>query len=442
MKKLVLLTSFICGTLVAAKAQLQNLDFENWTNHTESEPNLWKTPNVYTPQPLLFCTKVTGAPGFAPHIETLSFGGLAIPGFISNSFGDYMAGEGGVLYTGATIPTKVKGQYRYNIQANDSAMLYIILKSSGTILTRDSFYMKGSLPAFTAFSFNLSPMAVMPDSVIITATSGAFNFSPGAPVGSWLELDNIALGDAVATYSIVNADFDTWNTSSVDVPDVWGKNGIVNKTTDKYSGSYAAKLISGTPMGMATAEAGQVYTTLTMAAATDSLTGYYKYIPASSDQANVQMVLNDATHSQMLSLNATLPPAANYTYFSIPLSNTINATEVSPTFSSSKIPPVDGSILFIDNIAIKHKTNSVKEVAATSFKVYPNPANDVLHIAVKDADAKVNITITDTKGSIIQQQESTGKNLIDIPVSKLAAGLYFYELQQGSTITKNKFLKQ
>ena len=83
-------------------------------------------------------------------------------------------------------------------------------------------------------------------------------------------------------------------------------------------------------------------------------------------------------------------------------------------------------------------TNELQENITT---VYPNPANNLLHIDISNTAntaENTNITVVDITGkTIATHQLQTGSNTIDI--SKLSNGTYFIKTEQGGSV---KFIKK
>ena len=74
--------------------------------------------------------------------------------------------------------------------------------------------------------------------------------------------------------------------------------------------------------------------------------------------------------------------------------------------------------------------------------VYPNPAKDVLHLQFGGKEKIVMINIFDAAGKLVVSQRTNNQPVIDIPVSKLAAGIYYIEASDGKVSGKTKFIKE
>ncbi|GAA4108082.1 hypothetical protein GCM10022393_03830 [Aquimarina addita] len=84
--------------------------------------------------------------------------------------------------------------------------------------------------------------------------------------------------------------------------------------------------------------------------------------------------------------------------------------------------------LSVDNIADNH---------TSSFKAYPNPAQDVLYITLpKDVHTSKNLNLMSIKGKIVHQQTITfATNELAIKIDHLPKGVYLLNLQ-GTSVQK------
>lgn len=88
--------------------------------------------------------------------------------------------------------------------------------------------------------------------------------------------------------------------------------------------------------------------------------------------------------------------------------------------------------------SIHEVTVGINEISSlTSFNVYPNPANDVAHIAFNLVDSKnVRVEVIDLLGKVVYQEEmgqlSSGTQLIDIDASSLRNGMYIFNIYVGN----------
>jgi hypothetical protein len=472
MKKSLLISGLFALSCVTALSQtIPNGGFENWNTINYDEPDsVWITSNSESivRENVATVSQVTGVSGKAVHIQTVITGTDTLESYISNS-PDPIDGVGGVPYS--QKPTNITGYYRYNLPGNDSAILIVTFKKSGVVISTDLFMIGGSQATFTPFSFPLT-VSIVPDTVIIAATSSNFLTLAGINNGSWLELDSLAFTGTAITQDIPDGSFETWSSASFEQAAGWAiqpaNNDLagITKTTDHYNGSYAIKLVTelvtGSSSGLLYSSiangqqtqalglyGGQPFTLMT-----DTLTGYYKYITPGNDSGMVDILLkNNGNDIDNILFN--LAPQANYTYFEVPIAaSSIPDTMLiaffsscwSYLFSSLSAP---GSTLYLDNLQLKSQMPppaGVKEInnSPKLINVYPNPAGDVLNFDLRNnTNGDINIAVYDMTGRM--QMEKAYPNpapLISIPVNALAPGMYLYKVSGNNINITNKFLKE
>ncbi|MEM9929413.1 MAG: T9SS type A sorting domain-containing protein [Bacteroidota bacterium] len=81
---------------------------------------------------------------------------------------------------------------------------------------------------------------------------------------------------------------------------------------------------------------------------------------------------------------------------------------------------------------------TVVEASGEPLSVYPNPADDAIFVSAKE---RGQLAIRDAQGQIINQINATGDPQ-RIDLSRLNAGLYFITLNNGSTVTSQRFIKR
>jgi hypothetical protein len=453
MKKLLLLLllSILIGPLYG---QLLNSSFETWNSTAYDEPNGWQTGNHESASlGLTPVTRTNGVSGYAVRMQTIAYNGDTAQAFIAN--GDPMGGEGGIPF--AEQPTAITGSYRYNLPGNDTALILVLFKKNGNIISSDIFKIRGTgvQNSFTSFSFPIN-LPMTPDSVIVAATCSNLIENVGVQNGSFMELDGIAF--AGTTTSIDNGTFETWTTHSTDIISDWGYYGDgISKTTDSYDGTYAISLSTvdygNGDIGSAgitnghntqTGPTGGSPYTLTV----DTLTGYYKYFTSGNDSASIN--INLLQNSNYVSGNQKLLPATSqYTYFEIPIYSGTAPDTMRVDITSSKwpySPSSVGSTLYIDHLQFKSELTAgvAENKNRNAAFVYPNPANDVLHIRLNNnTSERVQIEIFDLAGrTVMNETKSVMDNEMSIRISSLIPGKYFYRVTDGKNRYQQAFTKQ
>lgn len=86
------------------------------------------------------------------------------------------------------------------------------------------------------------------------------------------------------------------------------------------------------------------------------------------------------------------------------------------------------------------------QVQTLGMKVYPNPANDRLHIAfASDVNSSSVISIIDLTGHLVFSSEIAAGNSSDevvLDLSTIQSGLYVISMQNGKDIVSQRFIKQ
>jgi photosystem II stability/assembly factor-like uncharacterized protein len=76
-------------------------------------------------------------------------------------------------------------------------------------------------------------------------------------------------------------------------------------------------------------------------------------------------------------------------------------------------------------------------IEAEQLKIYPTPANDVVHVVLQDAfvNARSVISIIGMNGRVLESKTSTGVKSIQLNVSKLPAGMYTIRIATNAQVT-------
>jgi hypothetical protein len=259
----------------------------------------------------------------------------------------------------------------------------------------------------------------------------------------------------------------TLNSLALVPPTAWGPGPVtVFKTTDKYSGTYAAKAVSNIfPLGPVTVFIpGMIGTAIMDNAGLRALMGkpcpdckplrfkgYYKFEPVNGDSCVALILLSkwNATakkrdtigYGKMVQHNAV----STYTKFEIPVNYTGSGIVDSITvlvISSAGINVVDfmgsvgqvGSTMYVDELTLDY-TAGIQQVLMPEVAVnaYPNPASDILHIDLSKAVKDGSFEIYNSTGKLVGSYglSSSGNT---IPVYSLVNGAYYYRLVSGKEL--------
>ncbi|MEI7895472.1 MAG: T9SS type A sorting domain-containing protein [bacterium] len=304
---------------------------------------------------------------------------------------------------------------------------------------------------------------------------------------------SLALNSAFSQSNITNGDFENWHNVVVNptlnyedigttpadnwmstlnslaaVPPTAGGPGPVTvfKTTDKYSGTFAAKGISANfPLGPVTIFIpGMIGTAVMDMVGVKAILGkpcagckplrfkgYYKFEPVNGDSCVAVILLSKwnatAKKRDTIGLGKMVQHSAvsTYTQFDIPVTYTGTGVVDSMTMlvvSSAGFNVVNftgsvgqaGNTMYVDALSLEYP-NGIEQVLMpeVAVKVYPNPASDVLHIDLSAEVKNSSFEVYNTAGKLvgtygISQTTST------IPVYSLVNGAYYFRLVSGKDL--------
>ena len=86
----------------------------------------------------------------------------------------------------------------------------------------------------------------------------------------------------------------------------------------------------------------------------------------------------------------------------------------------------------------------VAEPGASTFSVrlYPNPSTGPAVLQITGAARETLVTLTDMSGRIIWQNRVTGATVVNLPVDKIASGVYTVSVKSGQDNKTLKLVKQ
>jgi hypothetical protein len=450
-RTLLTLTAAISIASSATSQVIQNGGMESWLTVETSEPSGWFTSNREggPVTGVVTSTKSTDSHGGASAIklESKMAGGELMFGFFVNTDGDPIEGQGGVPYS--QRPTHITGWYKSDIVAGDSAIVLVIFKKAGAVVSQDVFTLTGVHSAYTQFSFALT-LSVDPDSVIIAAASSNAISEIGAAAGSTVTIDDLAFSGPGITQPIPGGDFETWLATSSHFIEDWntyGDPGGVARTAGSYKGDYAALLTTmGNGMGEAYGSGitnGQTNNGPIMGGkpynhAIDTLVFWYKYTPQGNDSAMAFVSLSK-NGAQVGGSFIKLGAAATYTKVIMPLSPMMTPDTISINIASSMnggspgTEPVEGSMLWVDEVQLTSEplNTGLRNIFRSdkNLSVYPNPFAESIELNLEGHSGELSYTLNDITGKIV----ASGKGNT-IATGELGRGIYFVTVGDGTQV--------
>lgn len=278
-----------------------------------------------------------------------------------------------------------------------------------------------------------------------------------------------AIYTAAYAQNIPNGDMETWipvtgydslayftSTNSFFFPTI-----NVTKDGDAHSGSFAAKMVGTTWLGVFPVPGGigtnaEVnLTTFTLSGGYPyterpvAFTGWFKYAPVNNDSCILLALFTkwNGTKRDTIGIAPYFGKAtagvyneftANVLYLSADAPDTAFVLALT---SSAFLTAQVGSVLYVDDLNYTFNVG-IPEVkpSAVVMNAYPNPAHDQFTIELADHHKVVSAELFDVLGNKVKQVTVTGKSILLSTVS-LVDGLYFYQLKDlnDKTLISGKF---
>ncbi|QQR86371.1 MAG: T9SS type A sorting domain-containing protein [Flavobacteriales bacterium] len=449
---------FSTGLVHCAAQQIPNGGFEDWSDRAAYEEiDEWRTTNYQIPG-VISVTRVPGHSGAnAARMTSVSNGtnttyGLLLQGNVVNN-----QAVDGVPF--GTAIDALQGWFRYDIVPGDSAFIYLLVWSGGTVVDTLSEYIGGTQLTWTALSFPVNNgVPVQPDSVLLAFVSS----DPyGLPIAgtSWLEVDDVQLTSTIEPVpdELPNNGMEDWHDITTEEPDGWFSFNplLVNmglapvaKSTNARTGSFSLRmetlgLGNDTLPGILANSDIANGAFLTGVPYTDTptlMTAFYQYEPVGTDTGGIYMafvsngLLVQETYAWIT--NAT----SAWTFIGSPIT-LFNAPDTLLLRIWSGSHP--GSVLYVDDLSFVGVTLGEEELAQQGLELYPQPTHDVLNVRTVNGDVPMRIRVTDLSGRIVLDGAATmqGSN-ISLSVNGLAPGVHVLELEFPSGSRRARFVKE
>ena len=100
---------------------------------------------------------------------------------------------------------------------------------------------------------------------------------------------------------------------------------------------------------------------------------------------------------------------------------------------------LDDSDTKLDSFDVRYASTVSIEEETVEVSLYPNPANEIVNIALNGNDNNMNVDIYNVLGeAVLTQTLSNGVNTIN--TSNLVGGVYFYSIRRGDKVIETKKL--
>lgn len=160
----------------------------------------------------------------------------------------------------------------------------------------------------------------------------------------------------------------------------------------------------------------------------------------SFDVLKTQVIDTNITITEAYAMGTWLP-LANDTVVKVNYQWNMRNTGIPVIETNYTIYPVDSILEEIAWLFVSPSLN-VDEITASSMKIYPNPAQNILRVEFDDY-APTKILVTDISGRVVLQSEQIFFGEVLLPISVLENGIYFVSAIRNSEIINTKrFIKE
>jgi hypothetical protein len=459
MKTIITILSLIgISTLGLTQATIPNQNLENWeqivvkdsVEHWKTSTQLLQSYGSNINNAYLINDAQHGSK--AIHVETVIIDSDTVLGYVTQKNAD----DDLVGFPYSDMVTNLKGWYKCNNIANDTAIAMVVLKSNGIAFSQTIHSFTGSSSTWTQFDIPLVNGNILtPDSVFVGFISSNFENEDHIESGNWLEVDNIWFeNNNVATTPILGFSFEELIQETIEQPiGFWsfdkvmynfGSGQSVTKSSDAAEG-LSSMSIEMTQLnintGLIAIASNGSYTNQNglnggspFNAQPDIFSLQYKYTPSSIDTAYA--LLNIFKNGVTLNTDSVIQllPTNSWTTKALAINTNQAPDSVRVTFFPGENV---GSVLLIDDLQFLGGDVSVDETLITNeWTMYPNPANSELSIKTSEHTF---IKIVDLSGKTIYSELSTS-NTSNISTVNWKSGIYFVTTRHNNTIETKKLM--
>jgi len=467
LKSLALTLGLGAASLLQAQT-IPNADFETWNSTSRDSLSSWKAT--------LGLKKVSGVSGFAGRVETLSSSDIA--SLVAGNISCITGCTGTIPAKGIPISTsgafKIDFSFRSSAGSQTPVMAVAFIGADGNVIGGNAGVyfatLNSGVNTFTAKSITSlivpSPFSII-SSVPSTAKEILVGFFPELPtsgtktVGSFLEIDNLAITIGGSGVTVPNNSFENWIQSTTNLPNGWNTSenylkGSVDKATPGSNSNSALQLKTGTLLSAITsgsATLGSVVYDQTGAvvkyipsfkvdAKPTAINFDYKYISANNkDSAYVEVILTKNKAGVATKVGGTyalLPAQSTYKSVSVPvvfLSGETSADSAIIEFNSSRgevgtATKAVGSTLTVDKVSFTYDVAiGIENLDANSgLKLFPNPSNG--NITIDNAkNEEYSVSILNSSGKLVKSLVLNPLSSKNVDLSNLNKGLYIVKFE-------------
>ncbi|WP_338376804.1 choice-of-anchor J domain-containing protein [uncultured Flavobacterium sp.] len=101
----------------------------------------------------------------------------------------------------------------------------------------------------------------------------------------------------------------------------------------------------------------------------------------------------------------------------------------------------NSDIIGIDSFSVDRPVASAQSFFTNNFSIYPNPANNVLNLSVKNGLTVNEISVVDINGRTVKTINNSFDSEMEINVSDLTSGVYMLNVKTEEGVATSKFVK-
>ena len=125
----------------------------------------------------------------------------------------------------------------------------------------------------------------------------------------------------------------------------------------------------------------------------------------------------------------------------------LDVTTLNDSITISDIIVYDSTVNFVQTVCTGNvppvlKSNLLLQEDLLQISIYPNPADNMLHVLNLKADEKYQLTIMNNLGNVFKQNAVENSSTYDFNLSGLKAGVYYLKVQSGKTNGSYMFIKK
>lgn len=419
-------------SVVLADNLIPNWSFENWDSTLLISPSDWESFGSITAVPRGFSSTAIQMQGNENDPGAIILGAVNDNGL-----------SGGIPFE--LRPDTLSVYMKFDIAANDSALVILQLKSNSGEKVVDAIYTLGGIQdSYKLFKFPIDyDSELKVDSLLLAFTST--NVFDESDPRSVMIVDSIHFLTS-ASYDIPNADFEEIDTSVIEILQAWSSQGDLEtfgKSTFSQHGEYSLELRS-TNVFVGTGNINDSSPAFPVLREFESLSGYYNLQGLSGDSLEVSINLYHDGTETAYGVGKYGPTGSIFELFRVEIFDFDGQVSADSASISMRLDSnaSNQSIVSIDNLHFESIISRATKITSHNIFLFPNPSENILNIRLPQ------FTEGFQKYSIIN---NIGVKLFDgflspiqsqINISDFQTGYYFLQIHSDVRSITLPFIKK